>query len=220
MSADEIVDTGGGAPAPDAPFEPPSRLPEVASHLADALDAESLQANLSVIGTVHARQMEAVGSVIGFTSAERDATITASMTPIVHAKGDIHVRQSYTSGVIAGGDMEISQSVAPVIVGKKLSVTQGGGVVMLSGEADVNSGFVGVLLTPKANVSADSRILLSTKGALIIAAAILGGFGLVAVMMALSVRRVMAWRRKFHAPDMPDFSHIAEKIRHSVEHIH
>lgn len=213
MSAEEILELSEDAETPEAP---PAR-PAVASHIAGDLEADSLQASLSVVGSAHAKDFEAVGSVVGFSSVGHDATITASMSPVVHAKGDIHVRQAYTSAIIAGGDMDISQAGAPVIIGKKLSVNQGGGVVMLAGEADVSSGFVGVLLTPKATISDDSRVLLSTKAAIIIAAALLGGFALVAVVMVLGVRRVMSWRPQVHLPSMPsmpDIATFAERFRH------
>jgi len=190
-----------------------SEPPRLASHLTGHLESSSVQASLSVIGTVQAEEFEAVGSAVGFVSTGGDATITASASPIVHAKGDIHVRQAYTSAVIAGGDMEISQAFAPIILGKQLSVHQGGGVVMLAGDAKVSNGFVGVLLSPRAEISDDSRVLLSTKAALIIAAALLGGFALVAVVIALGARRVMSWRPSIQLPDMPDFSAIAQRIR-------
>ena len=180
LSAIEVLD--------DAPDDaPPGEPPVVAPHVSTQLDAPSLQASLSAIGTVHTEQFEAVGSAVGFASVDGDATITASASPIVHAKGDIHVRQAYTSAVVAGGTVDMSQSLAPIIVGKKLSVNQGGGV-------------------------------LSTAGALIIAAALLGGFAIVAAVMVIGARRILSWRPAVHMPDvhvpaMPDFAAMAEKIR-------
>ncbi len=201
-----LEDTAG----PVTPGEPPI----VASHVSGKLEGASVQASLSAVGSAHAEEFEAVGSAVGFVSAGGDATITASFAPIVHAKGDIHVRQAYTSAVIAGSNMEITQAIAPIIVGKQLSVQQGGGVVMLAGEAEVKNGFVGVLLSPNATVSDDSRVLLSTKAAIIIAAALFGGFALVAVVMVLGARRVMSWRPSINLPEMPDFSAIAQHLRH------
>lgn len=191
--------------------------PVVASHVSGTLEATKIQASLSAVASAHAEEFEAVGSAVGFVSAGGNATITASATPIVHAKGDINIRQSYTSAVIAGGDLEISQAVAPIIVGKQLSIEQGGGVVLLAGDAQVSKGFVGVLLAPKATLSDDTKVLLSTKAALIIAAAIFGGFALVAVVLVLGARRVMSWRPGINLPalpDMPDFAALAERFRH------
>jgi len=211
MALDDTAGIGATEPADQSDsFSEPPRL---ASHLSGALDGESVQASLSAVGSAHAQEFEAVGSAVGFVSASGDATVTASYAPIVHAKGDIHVRQTYASAVIAGGDLDISQSGAPIIIGKQLSVQQGGGIVLLAGEAEVKNGFVGVLLSPKATVSDDSRVLLSTKGAIIIAAALFGGFALVAVVMVLGARRVMNWRPDINLPELPDFSAIAQRMR-------
>ena len=203
---------GDAAPSTQQP-------PIVGSHVAGALSATSLQASLSAVAHATAQDFEAVGSAVGFVTAGGDAVITASATPLVHAKGDIHIRQSYVSGVLAGGNMDISQAGAPVIIGKRISVEQGGGGVLLAGEAEVSNGFVGVLLSPKATISDDSKVLLSTQAALIIAAALFGGFALVAVAMVLGVRRAMSWRPSIHVPSihvppMPDFAGLAEHLRH------
>ena len=184
------------------------------------LESEQLQANLSAIATAQTGSLEAVGSAVGFANVSGDASLTASAAPIVYAKGDISVRQCYTSAVLAGGDMDISQAGAPLIVGKKLDVSQGGALVMLSGESMVSNGFVGVLLTPKATVADDSRVLIGTKAALIIAAALLGGFGLVALVMVLGVRRVMSWRPQINVPQLPNIAGLQERWQRIREELH
>jgi len=221
MTPDEIL-TDAATPAVEpepgsAPADAGVQPPIVAAHVAGTLSATSVQANLSAVAHVTAEEFEAVGSAVAFATAGGDAVITASATPLVYAKGDVHIRQSYASGVLAGGDMDISQAGAPVIIGKKLSVNQGGGLVMLAGEAEVSNGFVGVLLAPKATMSDDTKVLMSTKAALIIAAALFGGFALVAVVMALGVRRVMSWRPTVNVPalpEFPDFSSMAQQFLH------
>jgi hypothetical protein len=210
----------GEAPVLEAPAAeasaapgPDEDQPIIASHVAGALEAQTLQANLSAIATAQTGSLEAVGSAVGFANVAGDASLTASATPIVYAKGNISVRQSYTSAVLAGGDMDISQAGAPLIIGKKLDIQQGGGLVMLSGESTVSNGFVGVLLSPKATVSDDSRVLISTKAALIIAAALLGGFGLVALVMVLGVRRVMSWRPRITMPQLPNLAGLQDRLQ-------
>ena len=214
MTSDDIL----GEPAPEtasAPSAEPasSEPPIVASHVSGTVEGGSLQASLSAIAHASVHDFEAVGSAVAFATAGGDAVITASMTPLVYAKGDVHIRQSYTSAVLAGGDMKISQAGAPVIIGKKLSIEQGGGIVMLAGEAEVNHGFIGVLLAPKATISDDTKVLLSTKAALVIAAALFGGFALVALAMTLGVRRVMSWRPQINVPPMPDLASFAHHVR-------
>lgn len=195
----------------DAPGKDTAEGPLLASHVSGLLETDALQANMSAIATAQTGSLDAVGTAIGFANVTGDATLTASASPVVFAKGDISIRQSYTSAVIAGGDMEITQAGAPIIVGKQLDIKQGGGIVMLAGESSVSGGFVGVLLSPKATVSDDSRVLIGTKAAIIIAAALLGGFGLVAVVMLLGVQRVMSWRPQLSLPQLPDLSSLEER---------
>ncbi len=195
-------------------------LTPIAPHLAGSLESDKLQANLSAIATAQTGSLEAVGSAVGFASVSGDASLTASAAPIVYAKGDVSVRQCYTSAVLAGGDMDITQAGAPLIVGKKLDVSQGGALVMLSGESMVSNGFVGILLTPKATVADDSRVLIGTKAALIIAAALLGGFGLVALVMVLGVRRVMTWRPQISVPQLPSMAGLHERWQRIREELH
>jgi hypothetical protein len=206
---------GAGLPTPTS--EPVETVaddgPVIAAHVAGTLEAETLQANLSAIATAQTGSLEAVGSAVGFANVSGDATLTASASPIVYSKGNISVRQSYTSAVLAGGDMDITQAGAPLIIGKQLNVQQGGALVMLTGESTVTNGFVGVLLSPKATISEESRVLIGTKAALIIAAALLGGFGLVALVMVLGVRRVMTWRPQITVPQLPSVADIQERLQ-------
>jgi hypothetical protein len=221
MSAEETPSMGA-MPQPE-PYATPQNAPAVPEpadvvHVAGTLHAADLQANLAAVGTATAQTLSATGSAVGVASVEGDATVTASMVALLRAKGSATVQQSYASALIVGGDMEIHQAGAPIIVGKKIDINQGGGGVLVTGEANVRNGFVGVVLSPKTTVSEDSRVLISTRAALIIAGALLGGFGLVAVVMALGVRRVMSWRPQINVPQMPDFSAIAKRVEQYRRH--
>jgi hypothetical protein len=87
-----------------------------------------------------------------------------------------------------------------------MDISQGGACVLLTGEADVKRSWVGIVLSPQVTVSEDSRVLISTKAALIIGFAILGGFGIIAVIGWLGVRRLMRWRPTIRIPGLPDVS--------------
>ena len=182
------------------------------SHVAGTLEGESLQANLSAIATAQVGSLEAVGSAVGFANVSGDATVTASATPIVYAKGNVSVRQSYTSAVLAGGDMEISQAGAPLIIGKRLSVSQGGAVAMAAGEAEVSNGFVGILhLAQGDHLRGVARAhrhqgRAHHRGS---AARRLWSGGLV---MVLGVRRVMTWRPQISVPQLPSLAEVQERI--------
>lgn len=176
-----------------------------------SVTAESAEANLSVVAIAKTDDLTAVGSAIGLVTAEGDAEVNTSMVPLLIAKGDASFHQAYASAFIAGGTVDVRQGGSPIIVGKQLSVEQGGGIVMLASEAQVSRGFVGLLVSPNATVSDDSRVLLSTKAALIIAAALLGGFGIVAIAMLLGVRRVMQWRPQISLPSLPRLADLEER---------
>jgi len=197
--------------SPDPTREPE---PQATAERAPASTAEqdALKANMSAIGTVRTGSLDATASAIGFANVSGDAALTASAAPVVLTKGNVSLHQCYTSAIIAGTEVDASQAGAPLIIGKKVRVEQGGAMVMVSGRSKVKHGFVGVLLTPQATVSEDSRVLVGTKAALIIAAALLGGFGLLAVVMAFGVKRVAAWRPHLNTRHLPQLAEIQERL--------
>ena len=205
-------------PIPPKPAEVAADAPEsrtVGPIAAIKFGGNDVQANLSAMATVSAGSLSATGSAIGAASVDGDATITASMVPLLLARCETTFQQSYASAVIVGGgaDMKVHQAAAPLIVGKTMDLTQSGGGVLVTGEANVKQSWVGIVLSPKTTVSEDSRVIVSTKAALIIAAALLGGFGLVAVVMTIGVRRMMRWRPSISMPSMPSLPalpHLAE----------
>jgi hypothetical protein len=204
------------------------------------VNADNLQASTSAIGSVSTGKLEATASALGMTTVEGDATVTASAAPIVYSKGDTTVQQSYASAVIAGGGSftRVRQAAAPLIIGKSMELEQVGAVAVVSGDARVRNSWVGIVVGPHVEISDDSKVLVSTRGALIIAAALLGGFGLVAIALSAGMGRVMAMRRRRaaierltsipgqvtdqlrhlpeHLPDMRDISAAAERMRQRI----
>ena len=200
-------------PVPPKPVSEETAAPQfrtVGPIAAIKFGGNDVQANLSAMGTVSAGSLSATGSAIGAASVDGDAEITASMVPVLYARGETTFQQSYASAVIVGGaDMKLHQAAAPLIVGKTMGLSQSGAGVLVTGEADVKNSWVGIVLSPKTTVSDDSHVIVSTKAALIIAAALFGGFGLVALVMALGVRRVMRWRPSISMPSMPSMPSLA-----------
>lgn len=179
----------------------------VAFSAANVVEAESVSATLSAIASVRSNSLDATGSAIVLASVDGDAEVTASAVPILSAKGDATFRQAYASAFIAGGDVKIVQGGAPLILGKSVDIEQGGAIAMVTGEASVKRGFIGVLLSPRADVSDDSRVVVGPKAALIIGAVLLGGFGLVALAIFFGAKRVASWR-----PIDFDFAEFAERM--------
>ena len=221
MTADT---TTPSTPMPDT--EPPAETTPAAPEFskigpvaASKLDGHDVQANLSAMCTVKAGSLSATGSAIGAASIDGDATITASAVPALITKGETTIQQSYASAIIVGGgaNTKVHQAASPLIVGKTMDISQAGAVALVTGEADVKSSWVGIVLAPKTTISEDSHVIISTKAALIIALALFGGMGLVALAISLAVRRIMRWRPTITIPGMsslpqlPDLATLQEK---------
>lgn len=198
------------SPALDDDVLTPAWASTIAPLLAGRVDAEYLQANLASIVTAHADNLQSnlsavvvaktdfissVGSANGIVMVTGDADVNTSAIPILSVKGDVSFHQAYASAVIAGGTVEVRQSGAPLMLAKELKIKQGGGVVLIAGKAKVKRGFVGVLLAREATLSEDTRVLMDSKSAMIVGAALLGGLGLIAMMAmrALPGHRPNRW---------------------------
>lgn len=167
--------------------------------------------SLSAVGSVHADAFAATGSLIGVANVEHNARITASIAPAVLSRGATTVQQSYASAVIVGGGAEtrIHQAAAPIIVGKTTEMVQSAACAVVTGEANVHRSWVGMVVSPKATISEDSRVLISPAAALIIGLALITGIGVVALVAVLLARRAYEQRRAAlmaRLPHLPDFS--------------
>lgn len=191
------TDETGPAPASEEVLTP-EWASTIAPFIAGRVDAENLQANLACMATVHAENLQAnlsavvvaqtdfvasVGSANGIMLVSGDADVNTSAVPILSVKGDVNFHQAYASAVIAGGTVEVRQGGAPLMLAKKLKVNHGGGAVLVAGQAKVKHGFVGVLLTREAQLSDDTRILMDSRSAFVVGAALLGGLGLIALAL-------------------------------------
>ena len=165
----------------------------------NAVNADTVSAAASAIATAKTGSLDATGCAVGLAQVDGDANICLSAAPIVSAKGDATFRQAYASAFISGGDVSISQGGAPLIIGREITIDTGGAAALVASDVKVRRGWIGLLFARHADVSEDSRVLLDTKGALILAAVLLGGFGLVAVALYLSARRVSEWRPEWPA---------------------
>ena len=206
-SRTEITDTAEtpeaevlGAEAEDAVYV--DSLTATFSAIASA-EADEIRANGSAIGSATAGSLTATASAIGLANIDGDAHITVSAVPIVRTTGGATFSQAYASAVIVGGDMQIHQAASPVIIGKSLDASQVGAAVVVTGDAQLAHSTIGLLLSRSATVSDDSRVLLSTKAAIIIACAFLGGFALVALALIMGAQRVAEWRPEIKLPELP-----------------
>jgi hypothetical protein len=198
----------------ETPAPPEGEFGKIGPGAAAKVHGDDVQANLSAIGTVASGTLSATGSVIGIAAVDGDATVTASAVPAVMARGELTMQQSYASAIIVGGsgEMKIHQAAAPLIVGKTIDVSQSGACSLVANEMSVKQSWVGVVVGTHVEVSEDSRVLISTRAALIIAAAILGGFGLVALVGVMGMRRMRRrWRQSMHLPQLRDLQQFASQ---------
>lgn len=141
-------------------------------------------------------------SVMSNVNAARDVSMTTSVAGLVNAQGDAEISQGGALAVVSQGHAAISQGGAGAIVSNSFSGDSFGSGVVLGNEVSVANSWVGFALTPKMEVSEDSHVIIGTKGALIIAAAIFGVFGLAAVLAFYAGRRVLRWRPKVPVPSV------------------
>jgi hypothetical protein len=83
------------------------------------------------------------------------------------AGGDMSVSNGGAWAMAVGGALELTNGGSIVMaVGNGAKITNGGAVVLNAVDtASVQNGFVGVLLTRQANISENSRVLMSTTQA-------------------------------------------------------
>lgn len=145
-----------------------------------SVEADDVQVNLSVVGMAKADWFESIGSAVALATVAGDAEVNTSAIPLLHANGDVNFHQAYASAVIAGDAVNVHQGGSPMMLAKQLKVNQGGAAVMIAGEATVNRGFVGLLMSRDAIISDDSRVLVDSKAAAFVSAALLAGMGMIA----------------------------------------
>ncbi|MDH4139802.1 MAG: hypothetical protein OEV43_04455 [Coriobacteriia bacterium] len=135
-------------------------------------------------------------SVASSVVAEHDAEVTGSLAGVVNAQGDATVSQTGSLAIMARGDVEATQTGAGAIVSRSMSGEGIYSCIAAAGDMSVRRGWIGVAISPKMEVSEDSRVFIGPRAAFIIAAAILGIFGIVAAFGVIAARKAMGWRPK------------------------
>ncbi len=209
-------------PADTASFEAaePENAKKMLMTAAGSIETPALEVSLSAIASAKTESLSATGSAIGIASTGGDVNLQLSALGLAAAKGSGSMRQSYASAFVASEQLALSQSAVPLGIARTITFEQSGALVSASAETTVRRGFIGILLSGRTDVAEDSKVLLDTRGALILAAALLGGFGLVAAAMFFGARRLSQWRPSISMPSMRDFPSlkelpkIAERFRH------
>lgn len=144
---------------------------------------DSLSAAQSIIGTATAGEVDASTCLIGGMSVAGDADVSMGAVGVMLAKQNVDFRQGWVNNVFSSGDVSIAQAGNGFTLGRSATLDHAGSVAVVAGDATVSHGWVGLMLAGKTEVSEDSRVIIGTKAAIIIAAALLGGFAVVAIAL-------------------------------------
>jgi hypothetical protein len=139
-------------------------------------ETPSPEEEISVEGEQSAKTAEELtvfkdGFAFGIT-AENNVTMTDSSAFGIAAGGNAQISDSGVFSIAAGGDLTFHDGGALSIqVGGNASVSEGGALVLVCREARVDSGTVGVLLSPKATLGEGVKVQMGMKEALAFGAA-------------------------------------------------
>ena len=198
----------------DITSQDPEAIPEIVEELPPAeyetetasmiarrhFEGPALDASFSAIARADTNELAATASAVAFARVNGTAEARFSQVSMAYVTGDIHVNQCYTSAFVAGNKVAVHQGLVPLAAARKIKFDQAANCVSVAGNVKVKRSFVGLLLAGKSEVSEDSKILLTGRGLLIIAAAVLGGFGLVALAIMFGANRMSQWQPSISLP--------------------
>jgi hypothetical protein len=75
-------------------------------------------------------------------------------------------------------------------------------MAVVASEVRISRGWVGIVASPNVELSEDSRVIIGPAAALIIAAAVLGVFGIAVVLAGVLARRASQWRPNIPVPSL------------------
>lgn len=160
-------------------------------------EADDLTASMSAIASAKvAGPLSATASAVGVATVSGDVTANLSSLGAVATSAQANVNQSYAGMVASNGDLRAHQTLASTMIARTASIEQGAAGVVAGSQVQVRRGFVGLLLASEADLSEDTRVLLSGRSLGVMAVAVLGGFGLVALGVWLAGKQLAAMRRR------------------------
>lgn len=122
----------------------------------------------------------------GTVRAEVDAQLNESLAATVAAGRDVAMTDSLCGVVVAGGSIAMTDCLDKVVVAGGNVEMHGGGVALMHcQQASVQQGTIGVLITPKAVLGEQVRVLMNDRQAVLMGVA----FGLAAGLLRLLFRR-------------------------------
>lgn len=164
----------------------------------DVVEVDVLEAKAAALASVSTVELAAKGSAIWKASVEGDAELSNSVVGVVNA-GSVGLYRGAALVMVGDGESAIEQGFAEVVVSRAVGLNKSGAGVVVASDASLARSWVGVMAARNATLSGDSRVIIDAKAVLILAAALLGGFGLIALaLMYLVPKRRM--HRLTHMP--------------------
>ncbi|MDO8916321.1 MAG: hypothetical protein Q7W16_09600 [Coriobacteriia bacterium] len=206
--------------ATDKPVNTPDESAATPSDTPAATTAElASTVSATIDGALTASQC-----AFGSMDVTGDTVLRQSAIGMLSAKGSSTLERGCVGAVMAEGDVTVRQSAPGLIIGRRVEAEHSGSCVMVGSETEVRRGWVGLLLSRKTTLSEDSRVLFDWKAALILAAVMLGIFGIVLVIVFVLARRAMRTATELRSrlphlpelPHLPDWVHALDRLRKSA----
>ena len=140
-------------------FEKLEPLQTTAHGLARQVSGEQVQFGPGLAGSVTANgNLDMTTSGVVIARAGKSMTITESIAPVCVAGGEMTVSDSFNRVMVIGGNARISESISLVAVP--------------GGNLEAHNSFIGVSFAKQADYHEGSRVLLTSRQALILGAAL------------------------------------------------
>ncbi len=135
-------------------------------------------------------------TMVANVTTDGDVEVGTSCVGIVNAEGGATITQSGVGAILARADAQATQVGSAAIVANSVSGDRIYNVATVASDVTVSRSWIGVALSPRMQVSDDSRVIVGPLAALIIVVALLGVFGIVAAVGVVAAKRALAWRPK------------------------
>lgn len=168
-----------------------------------SVDTEALDASLSAIASAHTGSLKASGSAVGLADVSGNAEIGTSAVGIMTTQGDGTVKQSYLQAFVAGERVDMQQSASAAVIARTITFDRSASLISLSGDAEVRSGTVGILLSGRSSISENARVIVTGRTLAVLALVLFGGLGLIAVAVYFGAQEIASKLPELKLPQLP-----------------